>query len=161
VGLVIAALLAAAMSTLSSSLNSSAATSLADFYKPLTGSSRSESHYLGVARSLTALWGAVQIGVAAAAIAMQQRTVDAVLAIASFTNGPILGLFLLSAVTKRVGDSAALVSVAAGITVMTAIWTGTGISWQWYVLIGSAVTFSTGCAASIVLDRKTEVLKGE
>src|SRR6185503_15253528 len=87
VGLVIAAMLAAAMS---SSLNALASTALTDFYKPLFAPNRTESHYMNFSRLLTAIWGAVQIGAAMSAIGRDRRIVDTVLSIASFTNGPIL-----------------------------------------------------------------------
>ncbi len=85
VGLVIAAVFAAAMSTLSSSLNSSSATAMADFYMPMRQAS--DEHYLRVSRWLTAFWGVVQISVALVAIQFSTRAVDEVLGIASFTNG--------------------------------------------------------------------------
>src|SRR6185295_16818859 len=99
VGLVIAAIFAAAMSTLSSSLNSSAATAMTDFYQPLFAPGRSDAHYLKVSRGFTAMWGVVQILVAFAAVQMRQSIVDAVLSIASFTSGPVLGVFLLGRLT--------------------------------------------------------------
>jgi SSS family transporter len=154
VGLVIAAIFAAAMSTLSSSLNSSAATSMADFYRPLFARDRSDAHYLKVSRALTAMWGGVQIVVAIVAIAMHQRVVDAVLSIASFTNGPILGLFLLGTLTRRVRQLGALVGVVTGIAAMTFVWARLNVSWQWYVLIGSTVTFIIGYITSLALERK-------
>ena len=154
VGLVIAAIFAAAMSTLSSSLNSSAATALTDFYRPLFARGRSDAHYLTVSRGLTAMWGGVQIVVAFVAIAMEQRVVDSVLSIASFTNGPILGLFFLGALTKRVGRVGALAGVISGIVVMIFVWTGLNVSWQWYVLIGSTVTFAVGYAVSAAFERE-------
>jgi SSS family transporter len=143
VGLVIAAILAAAMSTLSSSLNSSSATALADFYRPLF-EGRSDAHYLKVSRRLTAFWGIVQILVAFGAVQMSQRIVDSVLSIASFTSGPVLGLFLLGTLTKSVAQRGALAGVVAGITFMLFVWLRLDISWQWYVLAGAAVTFVVG-----------------
>ncbi|HZI19201.1 MAG TPA: sodium:solute symporter [Pyrinomonadaceae bacterium] len=153
VGLVIAAIFAAAMSTLSSSLNSSAATSMADFYRPLLARDRSDAHYLKVSRLLTAAWGVVQITVAVLATGMERRVVDAVLSIASFTNGPILGLFLLGTLTKRVGRGGALCGIIVGVAVMSFVWLRLAVSWQWYVLIGSTVTFAAGYLSSLVLDR--------
>jgi Na+/proline symporter len=149
VGLVIAAMLAAAMS---SSLNALASTALADFYQPLVARQRSEAHYMKVSRILTALFGAVQIAAALYVIGKDRRIVDTVLSIASFTNGPILGLFLLGTLTRRVRQTAALVGVITGIAVMTFIWARASISWQWYTLIGSAVTFIVGYVASAVLE---------
>ncbi|HCX31537.1 MAG TPA: hypothetical protein DHU55_17470 [Blastocatellia bacterium] len=90
---------------------------------------------------------------------MQQRVVDAVLSIAAFTNGPILGLFLLGALTRRVGRTGALVGVVTGIATMTFVWWKLHISWQWYVLIGSLVTFTTGYLTSLVFERGTPVLQ--
>ena len=149
VGLVIAAIFAAAMSTLSSSLNSSAATAMTDFYQPLIAPRRSDGHYLRVSRGLTAMWGVVQMLVAAAAVQMSQRIVDAVLSVASFTSGPVLGLFLLGTLTKRVRQRGALAGVVAGISFMLFVWLRLNVSWQWYVLMGSTVTFSVGLLFSI------------
>lgn len=155
VGLVVAAVFAAAMSTLSSSLNSSAATSVNDFYAELIARNRSDSHYLRVSRLLTVFWGLVQIAIAIAAIAVRQRVLDSVLAIASFTNGPILGLFLLGRFKRRVSSPAALFGAGVGISAMTFVWLRLGVSWQWYVLIGSLLTFGVGYLSSLVIRRRT------
>ena len=155
VGLVIAAIFAAAMSTLSGSLNSSAATAVGDFYMPLTGGQKPAAHYLTVSRVLTAIWGVVQIAVAIYAINLSSRVVDEVLGIASFTNGVILGLFFLGTFTKRVQQTAAMVGIVAGVSVMLYVKLQTGVSWQWYVLIGSVTTFVAGCLASLVLKEST------
>ena len=151
VGLVIAAIFAAAMSTLSSSLNSSAATAIGDFYMPLTNNKKSDKHYLTVSRLLTAVWGIVQITVALVAIRLSSRVVDEVLGIASFTNGAILGVFFLGTFTKRVGQTSAFVGIIAGASVMLWVKMGTSISWQWYVLIGSVITFVAGYLASLMV----------
>lgn len=154
IGLVVAAIFAAAMSTLSGSLNSLAATAVTDFYRPLFAPNKTDRHYLNASRLFTALWGVVQIAVAMVAIAMQGRGVDAVLAVASFTNGPVLGLFLLSALTKRVGAAGALVGVVTGIACMTFVWLQLKISWQWYVLMGSTITFAAGTLAGLLIQQR-------
>lgn len=156
VGLVIAAIFAAAMSTLSSSLNSSSATAVGDFYMPLTRGEKSDGHYLTVSRVLTAVWGVVQISVALIAIKLSSRVVDEVLGIASFTNGVILGVFLLGTLTKRVGSAAAFVGIIAGASVMLWVKLRTGVSWQWYVLIGSTVTFTVGLLTSLLIPGRSE-----
>ena len=154
VGLVLAAIFAAAMSTLSSSLNSSAAAAVNDFYVPATGGRREQRHYLNVSRGLTAFFGVVQIAVAIAAISISSRVVDEVLGIASFTNGVILGVFFLGTFTSRVGQRAAFVAIAGGAAVMLAVKLNTAVSWQWYVLIGSIATFTLGVLTSMVLPRE-------
>ncbi|MFY9556946.1 MAG: sodium:solute symporter [Blastocatellia bacterium] len=156
IGLVIAAMLAAAMS---SSLNALASTSITDFYQPLIAPNRSQAHYMRVSHVVTAVWGAVQIAAALYVIGKDRRIVDTVLSIASFTNGPILGLFFLSTLTRRVKQAGALAGVITGIAVMVFVWAGLNVSWQWYVLIGSMVTFLAGYTASLVLDRKLPALE--
>ena len=158
IGLVVAAIFAAAMSTLSSSLNSLSATAVTDFYRPLFARDKSDAHYLNVSRLMTGIWGVVQIVVAMIAIAMKGRGVDAVLAVASFTNGPILGLFLLSTLTRRVGPKGALVGVVTGIACMTFVWLQLNVSWQWYVLIGALVTFGVGWLAALFFERHSATL---
>jgi solute:Na+ symporter, SSS family len=151
-GLVVAAIFAAAMSTLSSSLNSSAAAAVGDFYLPLTGRRRSDAHYLAVSRGLTITFGLIQVAIAIGAIAFSRRVVDEVLGIASFTNGVILGVFLLGTLSGRVQRRGAFAGMAAGAAVMLAVKLLTPVNWQWYVLIGSLTTLGAGIAASRVLD---------
>jgi len=162
--LIVAAIFAAAMSTLSSSLNSSAAVAVADFYRPLRGGHSSESHDLRVARSLTLGWGIVQISVALVARTLSQRVVDEVLAIAAFTNGAILGVFFLGTFTRRVGESAALVGMAAGLLAMLYVKFFTPIAWPWFVVIGSATTVFVGLVSHMLGEvalRRAEVMRLE
>ena len=156
-GLVVAAVFAAAMSTLSSSLNSSSAAAIADFYLPATGGRHPDAHYLRAARLATAFWGLVQVGVAIGAIWMSTRVIDETLGIASFTSGLILGLFLLGTFS-RIGQRAALAGVAAGAAFMLALRIGTAVNWQWYVLFGAAATCGAGLLAHHVdaLRRRSE-----
>ena len=164
VGLVVAAIFAAAMSTLSSSLNSSAAAVVTDFYRPIRGESLSEAHYLRVARRLTLGWGIVQISVALVARALSQRVVDEVLAIAAFTNGAILGVFFLGTLTRRVGESAALVGMVSGLLVMLYVKFFTAIAWPWFVVIGSATTVIMGLASQTLREiaiRRIELMRIE
>lgn len=149
VGLVIAAVFAAAMSTLSSSLNSSAATAMTDWYRPLRRRELSEAHDLRLSRAMTLIWGLVQISVGLVARHLSQRVVDEVLGIAAFTNGAILGVFFLGVLTRRVDERAALLGMAMGIGLMVYVRFFTPVAWPWYVLIGSVTTFLSGCLASV------------
>ena len=148
VGLVMAAILAAAMSTLSSSLNSSAAAAMGDFLLPSRGDRMSDRQKVSMSRWLTAAFGLAQIFAALAALRLSTRVVDEVLGLASFTNGMVLGLFLLGTLTRDVRQRGALIGVTAGVAVMLAVKLGTAINWQWYVLIGSMVTFVVGIVAN-------------
>ncbi len=156
-GLVIAATFAAAMSTLSSSLNSSATTSLTDFYRPMIKPEASEAHYLKISRWMTVFWGVVQICVATGGTGFNESIVNQVLAVAAFTNGPILGLFFLGTLTTRVLEKSALTGLVFGILFMLIVnfvlpSFGVTVAWPWFVLIGSIVTFATGYLASLALD---------
>jgi solute:Na+ symporter, SSS family len=147
VGLVIAAIAAAAFT---SSLNSQAATTIADFYVPMTSGNKSEAHYLRVSKWLTAAWGLVQITVGLIAINLSQSVVNEVLGIASFTNGVILGVFFLGTFSKQVREKAAIVGMITGALVMLSVKLFTGVTWQWYVLIGSLTTLMAGYLMSLL-----------
>jgi len=152
VGLVIAAIAAAAFT---SSLNSQAATTIADFYVPMTEGKKSDAHYLKVSKLLTAGWGLVQIGTGMlAAFYLSRSMVDQVLDIQSFTNGVILGIFFLGTFTKRVQSLSAIVGIIAGAGVMLYVKFGTPLSWQWYVVIGATTTFVVGLLTSSVIGER-------
>jgi SSS family solute:Na+ symporter len=149
VGLVLAAIFAAAMSTLSSSLNSSAAAAVNDFYLPFAAGV-DEGRLLRTSRLATLAFGVLQLAVAVVAIRLSSRVVEEVLGIASFTNGIVLGVFLLGSFT-RVGQPAAFIGIATGSLLMLWVKLGTGVSWQWYVLIGSLATTAFGWLAGRLL----------
>jgi hypothetical protein len=83
------------------------------------------------------------------AIWLSSRVVDEVLGIASFTNGLVLGVFLLGTLTSRVNQRAAFIGILGGAAVMLWVKLFTGVSWQWYVLIGSLTTLGLGWGASL------------
>jgi solute:Na+ symporter, SSS family len=139
-GLVVAAIFAAAMS---SSLNSIAATAVSDLYRPFA-SGRDDRHYLVVSRWLTVGAGIAQIAVALSIRHMTRSALDAALAVASILNGPVLGVFLLGAFSKRAGSPAAFAGMAAGLAAVVAVWRLTPVAWPWYTLVGSMTTLTVG-----------------
>lgn len=155
-GLVIAAILAAAMSNLSAALNSLASTTVMDFYKPMVarnlpdGRVRDEAWFLRLARHTTLAWGGVLLVIAF--ISRSVRSVlEAGLSIASILYGGLLGVFLLGLLTKRVGEKAAMTGMVASLLTMAYVKLGTNVAWTWYVLIGTTVTMGAGLAASTLL----------
>ena len=154
-GLVIAAILAAAMSNLSAALNSLASTTVMDFLRPLfagneTGGSVSELQWLRCSRFTTIAWAAILFAVGLLA-RNWGSVLQAGLSIASVLYGSLLGVFLLGVLTRRVGESSAICGMAAGLALMIYVRFGTSIAFTWYVLIGTAATFAVGLAASFVL----------
>ncbi len=145
-GLIVAAIFAAAMSTLSSSVNSLASSSINDFYKPYLRRGATEAHYLRASRLLTLLWGAVLVGVSLLARNWGE-VLQVGLTITSVTMGSVLGIFLLGHWT-RAGQVAGLAGMAAGLLSTLVIhWTGS-LAWTWYVPIGSTITFAVGAVLS-------------
>jgi SSS family solute:Na+ symporter len=144
-GLVIAAILAAAMS---SSLNSIAATAVNDLYRPFYPG-RDDRHYLSVSKLLTIVAGVAQIAVGVALVSSPTSALDKALAVASLINGPILGVFLLGSFTKRAGRTAALAGMSVGLVVVLVVWRATSVSWPWYAAIGSLTTLAVGAAVGV------------
>jgi SSS family transporter len=148
-GLVIAAILAAAMSNLSAALNALASTTIMDFLKPLRPR-YSESQLLRLARWATVFWGVVLFVVGLAA-RHWGRVLEAGLSIASVLYGALLGVFLLGVFTKRPGEWSAIVGMSAGFIVTLLL--RTHVAYTWYVLIGSLATLTAGYAASFIVPR--------
>ncbi len=149
-GLVMAAVLAAAMSNLSAALNSLSSITIMDFYKPLAKIARGPEYDLKLARWATVGWGVVLFGVGF--IAKQWGSVfTAALSIASILYGALLGVFLLGLLTKRVSEVAAMAGMLAGLATTLYIRFFTPIAWTWYVFIGTAVTFGTGLLVSVFI----------
>ncbi len=149
-GLVMAAILAAAMSNLSAALNALASTTVLDIWRPLAGAAGGESMWLRRARYATVFWGVILFGVAL--LARQWGNVlQAGLSIASIVYGSLLGVFLLGLLTKRVGEIAAMCGMAVGLLLMLYVRFATPIAFTWYVMIGASATFVTGILGSFLI----------
>jgi Na+/proline symporter len=145
-GIVVAAILAAAMANISAALNSLASTTIMDFYRPLSRRKRPESDYLKLARAATIVWGVVLLGIGILA-RKWGSVLEAGLAIASIPFGALLGVFLLGVLTRRVRENAAIAGMVTGLATMTYVRFFTSIAWTWYVLIGACVTFAAAWLA--------------
>jgi solute:Na+ symporter, SSS family len=156
-GLVVAAIFAAAMS---SSLNAIAATAVNDLYKPFKPN-QDDKHYLKVSHLLTLVWGVVQIGVALAMRNQPGSALSQALSIASLINGPILGVFLVGTLLRRVSQPPALIGMLVSIGLMIYIYLATGIAWTWYVFIGSLITFVVAWLASFAWQHPKQVEEKE
>ena len=151
-GVTLAAVFSAAMSTLSSSLNSSATAALSDLYLPLCREKPSSDRLLRIGRQLTVLFGLIQINVAIVGRHLTESVVDSVLAIASFTTGVILGVFFLGTLAKRVSQGGALAGLVGGLGVMTIIVYTTDLAWPWFAVVGSLATSAIGLIASWIVE---------
>ena len=70
------------------------------------------------------------------------------LAVQFFSGGLMLGIFLISVLISRPTPGVGLVGLAGGLVTIVTVSLWTDLSWQWYVLVGSAATVGAGCAAA-------------
>jgi SSS family transporter len=154
-GLMVAGVLAAAMSTSSSTLNSLAASTVVDFYQPLRTGADSPAELLRRSRWATVVWGSLLIG-----LAMLARewgpVLEAGLTIASITYGALLGLFLLGRLVPRATPTGAAAGMLVGLMAILYIKFFTSLAWTWYVLVGTLITFTVGLILSEILPRRPE-----
>ena len=145
-GLIIAAILAAAMSNLSAALNALSSTTVMDFIKPLYPD-HPEAYFLRLAKWATVIWGVILFCIGLLAHNWG-RVLEAGLSIASILYGALLGVFLLGILTRRPGEAAAITGMAAGLLTTLAI--RNSVAYTWYVLVGSTVTFCVGYLSSFI-----------
>jgi solute:Na+ symporter, SSS family len=146
-GLLIAAILAAAMSNLSAALNSLASTSVMDLYARLRPQS-SDAKRLKLARLSTIGWALILFALAILA-RNGGRVVEVGLSIASVAYGALLGVFLLGVLTKRATETGSMVGMLCGFLFNIYLWQFTKISFTWWVAFGSALTFAVGYLVSV------------
>lgn len=148
-GIVIASILAAAMSNLSAALNSLASSTVMDFYLPLTKrTDLTGADHVRISRWATLAWGLVLLGVAILARSWGS-VLEAGLAIASVPLGALLGVFSLGVLTRRVTEGMAIGAMIFGLAVITYVSLYTNVAWTWYTVIGATLTFTSGWLASL------------
>lgn len=174
-GLVVAGVLAAAMSTLDSALNAIATVGVVDVYRRHVARRRDDRHYVLAARTFSWLASAAMIAGALLLLEAHTKTLeDAALRLIALTSGGLLGLYLLGFLTKRGdGRSAAL---AIGATLLLSLYRGLSPqSWfppalhvpaldavdgYYTALLAHAVMFTVGWTAGLLLPRKKVAMEG-
>jgi len=147
-GLLIAAILAAAMSNLSAALNSLSSSSMMDFYLPRHPQTDDRTQ-LRLSRVSTFLWALLLFALAVLSLHKVARVVEVGLTIASVAYGALLGVFLLGVLTRRANQPGAMIGMLFGFCADLYLWLGTRVPWTWYVAIGSTITFTIGYLASV------------
>lgn len=151
-GLLIAAILAAAMSNLSAALNALSSSSMMDFYFRFRAEV-GDAKRLRLARWATAAWALVLFGLAVLALHRVGRVVEVGLQIASVAYGALLGVFLLGVITKRANQAGAITGMICGLASELYLWRLTQVAWTWWVAIGTCVTFAVGYSASALMGK--------
>lgn len=142
-GFIIAALFAAAMSTLSSSITALGSTTMYDFIIPYYRKLNLSNEVM-ISRIITGVWCILLVGSAITFMRSPQAVVELALSIASFTYGGLLGTFLLGVLFRRPQLRHAIPAFLTGIALMVYIILFTSIAWTWFTLIGTAATICTG-----------------
>jgi SSS family transporter len=154
-GLLISAILAAAMSNLSAALNSLSSTTIVDFYARISPLS-TEERRVRLSRMATLGWGVLLFGLALVA-RNGGKVLEMGLSIASVAYGSLLGVFLLGVLTERASERGAILGMVLGFVFNLYLWLFTGIAFTWYVVMGSTITFLAGYSASWLMPRKVKL----
>jgi SSS family transporter len=154
-GLLISAILAAAMANLSAALNSLSSTTIVDFYSRMNPGA-SEQHRVALSRAATLGWGVVLFTLAIVARS-GGKVLELGLSIASVAYGSLLGVFLLGVLTRRASERGAMVGMLCGLLLNLYLWRCTRVPFTWYVTLGSLTTFAIGYGSSLFLLRSVEI----
>ena len=149
VGLIIAAIFAAAMSSIAAELNSLATATVIDVYKRLLRPVATDTHYLNVSKVATALWG-VFACVMAVFAARLGSLIEVVNRYGSYFYGSLLGVFILALVVKRANGHGAFVGLIAGMAGVAYVATAFDIAYLWLNVVGAVVVTLVGLLVSMV-----------
>jgi Na+/proline symporter len=147
VGLIIAAVFAAAMSTISAELNSLATATVVDHYQRYIYKGRSDAHYARVARIATAFWGIYATAFATFG-GQLGSLIEAVNIVGSLFYGSMLGVFVLAFAPWRSNGHGAFAGMLAGLAAVAWTSQNTSISFLWYNLVGCIVAVLAGLLVS-------------
>ncbi len=157
VGLMIAAILAAAMSTIAAELNSLATATVIDVYRRHLKPVATDAHYLRVSRAATGLW-ALWASVVAVYATTLGSLIEVVNRFGSFFYGSLLGVFVLAIAIRRATSNGAFWGLIAGMVVVSTVAfhpATSSISFLWHNVIGVAVVVVVGMTISIVEGKRT------
>lgn len=149
IGLLMVAMLSAAMSSLSSAINSLSAVTVEDFIKELSPKALSSKRYLLASRLAALFWGVFCIALAFVSGDIADTVIEAINKVGSLFYGPILATFLLAILSKRTHAVGMNIGIAAGVLVNMVLWVGfqDQVFWFWWNVIGTIIT---GCLSYLI-----------
>jgi Na+/proline symporter len=156
VGLIVAVIFTAAMSSTSGEINSLAAVTVIDLYQRHIRRDASDRHYLNASRWATVFWGIFAMGFAQY-VRDFGALIEAVNIVGSLFYGGLLGVFMLAFFFKKVGPNGAFFGVLAGEIVIFAAFLFTKIAFLWYNVVGCVVVIAAGVLVSRVFDNRDAV----
>ncbi len=171
-GIIMAAILAAVMSTVDSGLNSLSTCTTVDFYSRFAAEDLPEARKLAFAKMMTIVWGVLAIGSAALIMWLYgaERGKNPLVIVSEVTlglfGGILLGVFLLGVLTRRAGSGGVLIGVVVGLATALGVTApyyfcdipsdAPRLSFLWINIIGCVTTFIVGLSASYCLPRPTQ-----
>jgi len=149
VGLIIAAIFAAAMSTIAAELNSLATSSVIDIYRRHLHPVGDDTHYVLVSKWATLFWGLFACGVATFAAEMGSL-IEVVNKFGSYFYGSILGVFILALGVRRANGHGAFIGLIAGMSAVGYVATTTNTAYLWQNVVGAVVVTVVGTIVSLL-----------
>ncbi|GAB3343740.1 hypothetical protein GCM10027429_34750 [Marivirga atlantica] len=150
IGLLLAVIFSAAMSSTASELNALASTTIVDVYKRNLNTKGSEKHYLIASKMATLLWGAIAVGFALFA-GLLDNLIQAVNILGSIFYGTILGIFLVGFFIKQVKGQAVFIAAVIAQLIVLYFYFFTEVAYLWFNVIG--------CFAVIIISFAIQQLK--
>ena len=161
IGLVMVGLIAAAMSSLDSTLNALSALSMQDLVKAFANRDFSARTEMFLSKLLTIFWGVVCLAFSFFVGNISETVIESVNKIGSLINGPLLAVFLMGMLSRRINGTGALIGLIAGFCGNLWLWTcAPDVSWLWWNAIGFFTACASGYGASLVLP-KANIAKSE
>ncbi|MEI6669059.1 MAG: sodium:solute symporter [Acidobacteriota bacterium] len=148
VGLIIAAIFAAAMSASAGEMNALATATVIDVYRRHIRKTASDAHYLFVSKLATGFWGLVACAVAIYAASLGSL-IEVVNRFGSFFYGSLLGVFVLAIGTKRATSRGAFWGLLAGMAAVALVATFTTVAFLWHNVVGAVVVVVVGMLLSL------------
>jgi SSS family solute:Na+ symporter len=153
VGLLLAVIFCAAMSSTASELSALGQCTLVDLYRRSLRPAETDAHYLRAAKVFTGAWGALAV-VFALGASQLDNLIQAVNILGSLFYGTILGLFLVAFFVRRVRATPVFLAALLSEALVVAVWRGTSIGFLWFNVIGCAAVVGLALAFDLVTPRR-------
>ena len=162
IGILIVAIMSAAMASLSSTINSLSAVTMEDFVKRYD-KDISDKKYINLSRIISVFWGLLCLFIALFTGKIEGTVIEVINKIGSVFYGPIIGTFVLAIMTKKTHSSGANIGILAGVFFNIFLWLSVpDIFWFWWNAIGFFTTFTIGLLASyFIKGARKQILKEE
>jgi solute:Na+ symporter, SSS family len=159
IGLLLAVIFCAAMSSTASALNSLASTTCVDLYKRSVKKEASDHHYLQVSRIFTVLWGLVAIFFAVVA-SLLENLIQAVNILGSIFYGTILGVFVAAFYFKYISSKSVFCAALLTQAIIFYCYFRTGIAYLWYNVIGCLLVLLLASVLEVFFRKKNSSSQG-